>query len=201
VSSDDGRGTDDAYARAFMGGDRVLFLDKVRAPWWLNAAMFLPGVVGVGVAIAVGDPVPAVVGVAAFGMAGVLAALRVAVTDSHVHVQYGPIGPKIALSDIVAVDVVDYEAIRYGGWGIRRGLTGGTAYSLPGRGGKSVRITTTKGKVVEVTSEQPAALRSAILDARSALTADLSTVREQLGVHAAPVHDVVSVDDVVEAKR
>lgn len=202
MSSDDGRVTDDLYARAFMGGDSVLFFDRVRAPWWLNSVMVLAGAGGVVACVANGDyGVAAGLAVMSTSAAALLAMLRVTVTTTHVHVQYGLFGPKLALAEIAAVDVVDYEAARWGGWGIRGSLKGGTAYSIPGRGGKSVRITTTTGKVVEVTSEQPAALRSAILDARSALTADLSTVREQLGVQAAPVDDVVTVDDVVEARR
>jgi hypothetical protein len=67
-----------------------------------------------------------------------------------VHIQYGTFGPRIALADITAVEVVDYDALRYGGWGIRRGLSGGMAYSVPGRGGKAVRVTTRDGRIKAV---------------------------------------------------
>lgn len=178
---------DDAYARAFMGGDTVAFLDKVRAPWWLNATMVVAGGVGMWACIHEGNyVVAAAIGALSTVMAGFLMELRTAVTNTHVHIQYGTFGPRIALAEIASVDVVDYEPLRYGGWGIRRGLKGGMAYSVPARGGKAVRITSRDGRVVEVTSEQPAALRAAIELARGASTSALDAARVQAGLLAAP---------------
>ncbi|HEY1099224.1 MAG TPA: hypothetical protein VGF99_09855, partial [Myxococcota bacterium] len=182
----DGRVTDDAYGRAFMGGDTIVFFDRVRAPWWLNAAMVTAGAIGVVAAASTGDATGIVtagaIAVMTTTMASMLAMLRTAVTTSQVHIQYGLFGPKIAVAEIASVEVVDYEPTRWGGWGIRRGLLGGTAYSIPGKGGKAVRITTTSGKVVEVTSQQPAALRSAILEvqAATAQSGSLEAVRDRV---------------------
>lgn len=191
---------DDDYATKFMGGDRVRFLDKVRAPWWLNAVLGVTGAAGVAATIAAGDPIAAgIVGGGSFLAWSVLTTMRVTVTDSHLHVQYGLFGPRIALADIAAVEVVDYHAMRYGGWGIRRSISGNVAYSMPGRGGKAVRITTTSGKVIEVTSEQPAALAAAINDAGGVSTSTtdsaLDVARASLGVGNAPMRPTtVQVD-------
>ncbi len=195
---------DDVYARTFMGGDDVVFFDKVRAPWWLNSAMVLTGAAGAIASIYVGSFLAAgAIAVMSTAAAALLLMLRVTVTTTDVHVQYGTTGPVLALADIAAVDVADYEMSRWGGWGIRRRLARGMAYSIPGRGGKVVRITMQNGKIIEVTSEQPAALRSAILEARAALTTDLAGVREQLGVRPAVVADDVGVDvaHTISAKR
>ncbi len=199
----DGRATNDAYARAFMGGDAIVFFDRVRAPWWLNLLMISGGVVGAIASAASGHLSGFIVAAAVIAFvtiaASVLAVLRVAVTSQHVHIQYGVFGPKIALEDIAAAEVVDYEVMRWGGWGIRRGLwsvvagqKAAIAYSIPGKGGKAVRLTTTNGRVFEITSEQPAALCSAILQARAAQAAsspDLGAARDRLGLAAAPTAD------------
>jgi hypothetical protein len=186
---------DDAYARAFMGGDTVAFLDKVRAPWWLNGVMLLSGFVGAVACVATGAyVVAAAIAALTTVMAGFLMELRTAVTTTHVHLQYGTFGPRIALANIAAVDVVAYEPLRYGGWGVRRSLTGGMAYSVPGRGGKAVRITTRDGHVVDVTSEQPAALRAAIEQARGTAVSALDIARTHAGLLEAPVPGGVQAD-------
>lgn len=168
----------DEYARKYMGGEDVRFLDKVKAPWWLNALVLVPGVAGVIATIATGEPLgAAVVSGVTFVSWALLTALRVTVTNTHLHVQYGLFGPSVPLADIVTVDVVDYDAKGYGGWGLRRGSGGRKAYSLPGRGGKSVKVTTREGKVIEMTSEQPSALAQAIDDARGGR--DLAAVRRE----------------------
>jgi hypothetical protein len=187
---------DDAYVRAFMGGDTVAFLEKVRAPWWLNATLLSAGVVGAVACVSSGAYVVAgVIALLTTFMAGFLMELRTAVTATHVHIQYGTAGPRIAMSEITAVDVVDYDAFRYGGWGIRRSFGGVSAYSVPGRGGKAVRITKRDGRVVVVTSEQPAALRAAIEQARGGATSALDAARTNIGVLDAPTASA----EVVEA--
>jgi hypothetical protein len=184
---------DDPYARAFMGGDSVAFLDKVRAPWWLNATMMVAGGIGMWACIHEGNYLVAgAIGTLTTVMAGFLMELRTAVTTTHVHIQYGTFGPRIALADITAVEVVDYDALRYGGWGIRRGLTGGMAYSVPGRGGKAVRVSTRDGRIVDVTSEQPAALRAAIEQARGVTALDVA--RAKAGLLDAPLSSKVEAN-------
>jgi hypothetical protein len=192
--------TDD-YARKYMGGDRVRFLDKVRIPPWLHVLLLGSGALAaVSVAFAgVPEMMPVVLAPALLTW-GLLTAIRVAVTDTHVHVQYGLFGPKIALEDIVAVDVEDYQWLRYGGWGIRRGLDGAWAFSVPGRGGKAVRIRyrdAGKVKAVVVSSEQAGALAAAIHEAASAR--GLHALEDAIA--ASPSVDVVAQEETHELER
>lgn len=164
--------TSDEYARKFMGGERVRFLDKVRIPLWMHLAMLGGGIAGAAAALASGVPLAALfVGATSFVSWGVLTTIRVSVTDAFVYVQYGLWGPKIALGDVVDVEVIDYKALQYGGWGIRRNLKGERAFSVPGRGGRAVKIRYRDGaadkvRTVVVSSEQPDALKLAIDQAR-----------------------------------
>lgn len=162
----------DDYARKYMGGDRVRFLDKVRIPPWLHALLLGTGALATLTVALAGAPeaMPFTI-VPTLLTWGLLSAIRVAVTDTHVHVQYGLFGPQIALDDVVAAVVEDYPWLRYGGWGIRRGLDGAWAFSVPGRGGKAVRIRYRAGgkvKEVVVSSENATALAAAIHEAASA---------------------------------
>jgi hypothetical protein len=165
-------GNGDDYARKYMGGDRVRFLDKVRIPKWMHALLLGSGVLAtIAVAFAGAPEAMPVVVVPTLLAWGLLSAIRVAVTDTHVHVQYGVFGPQIALDDIVSAVVEDYQWARFGGWGIRRALDGAWAFSVPGRGGKAVRIRYRAGdkvKDVVVSSENATALATAIHEAASA---------------------------------
>lgn len=182
--------SDDAYARKYMGGDRVLFLDKVHIPKWMHALLIGSGTVSSLIVAFAGVPemLPLCI-VPTLLTWGLLSSIRVAVTDTHVHVQYGVFGPTIALDDVVAAEVEDYKPLRYGGWGICVGLDGTWAFSVPGRGGKAVRIRYrargAKGDVnvkdVVVSSEHAAALAAAIHEAASArATRTLADVRDDL---------------------
>lgn len=180
----------DEYARKYMGGDRIRFLDKVHMPRWAQAAIAVATLAGVAGAASEGSiaPVLAIVP-ASLASWALLNTIRVSVTDAFLHVQYGLWGPKIALSDLIAVDVIEYRATRFGGWGIRMGLRGERAYSMPGAGGKAVqlRYRTSRGeRVAVISSAQPDALKAAIEEARAALTRSLTDVRAALDVREAP---------------
>jgi hypothetical protein len=179
---------DDEYTKKYMDGEQARYVDKVRMPAWFNALLLGAGVAGT-VAAAVGGGsifAPVLVFGAVGGAWSILSTLRTVVTRDGVHIQYGLFGPKIPIADIVSVDVVEYEAVKYGGWGIRFGLDGSRAYSLPGKGGRAVRIRRrARGgeRVVDITSENPEALRLAIEEVRHS---DLAELRERHGVAAAP---------------
>ncbi len=66
--------------------------------------------------------------------------LRVAVTRSHVHVQYGLAGPKIAVERITAVRAERYSWREWGGWGVKMRGKGQWAYSSTAAGDGGVRI-------------------------------------------------------------
>jgi len=95
--------------------------------------------------------------------------LRVAVTAESVHVQLGPAGPSIPIAGIESVEVRRYAWERYGGWGVRLGLDGSWAYSIPGVG-RGVRIVwrNERGRscTAFVSSREPEQLAEAIARAR-----------------------------------
>jgi hypothetical protein len=66
------------------------------------------------------------------------------------------------------------------------------AYSVPGRGGKAVRVSTRDGRIVDVTSEQPAALRAAIEQARGVTALDVA--RAKAGLLDAPLSSKVEAN-------
>jgi hypothetical protein len=78
-----------------------------------------------------------------------MSVLRVTVSNTDVNVQYGLFGPKIPLAAIRSAAAVSYNWAEFGGWGIRRSLGGTWAYTLPGDGGRAVKIVWTDGKGVE----------------------------------------------------
>jgi hypothetical protein len=96
----------------------------------------------------------------------------VTVTAETVHVQLGVFGPKIPVGDIAEVAAEKYPVLKYGGWGIRFALDGSVAYSVPGHGGRGVRIRYKKKNGREstawVTTPDPEALVLAIERARAA---------------------------------
>jgi hypothetical protein len=91
--------------------------------------------------------------------------LRSVLTTRALHVKYGLWGPTIELSKIRAARVIPYPLIKYGGWGIRRGLDGSWAYVSPNPG-DVVEIdyedARGKAKKVVVGPENPTALVAAI---------------------------------------
>ncbi len=130
----------DSYEARYMNADAAVIQSRKPMPWWFFAILGVAALVSVGSGLASGSfaallslPVIAVVAL-------VLSVLRVVVTREFVHVQLGLWGPKIALADILSIEAMDYPAMRYGGWGIRRGLDGSWAYSTPGGNGRCVRI-------------------------------------------------------------
>ena len=107
-----------------------------------------------------------------------LLVLRVVVTDREVHVQYGLWGPKIALAAITDCKVVDYDWVRFGGWGIKRDADGTWAYTLMGEGRRVVEITWKENGEVKravVSSRTPDELAASINEARGAKGADAAS--------------------------
>ena len=203
---------DDEYARKHMASEGgVLFFDKKSAPRWFrrvtSGALLAAGVAMAGTAAATGTPEMLLLGVPMLGVGyvGQLAfrTLRTMVTKRFVHIQYGLLGPKIPVEDLLSADVVDYDWKRYGGFGIRRNLFDGShAYNMMGDQGRAVKLVyRDKGKerVVLVSAEAPERLAAAIAQARSATHAaadgSLADVRVRLGMRDAPP-DVDAADVV-----
>lgn len=141
---------DDPYESGYMtpDGEEVLFRDKFIARWPWHAIM------GAATLITVGSlGLPALVGgpltpwwvwlLSVLPMLAIwilFAVIRVTVTTRNVHVQMGPLGPKIAIEDIVSAESVDYDWKTYGGWGIRYKPGQGVAYNMMGDGGEAVKL-------------------------------------------------------------
>ena len=66
--------------------------------------------------------------------------LRVAVTRSHVQVQFGLAGPKIPVERITRTSIEAYSWTEWGGWGVKARGKGQWAYSTPAAGQRGVRI-------------------------------------------------------------
>lgn len=138
----------DPYERTYMPGEGVvLYRDKNRASWHLHAVFALSTMAVFGAALAAGGAAGGAVGLAiGLPMIALLwllfAVLRVTVSEGHVSVQYGLFGPKIPIAAIESAEAVRYDWKKFGGWGIRRSLTGEVEwlYNMPGDGGNAVRI-------------------------------------------------------------
>lgn len=196
---------DDEYAKQFMEGEGdALYFDKRVAPptmRWLMAAGLMAAAVGVGVAT-VDDPSTlwALVPLGAGGLLTVTFwSLRTLVTQRMIHVQYGIGGRKIPVADVLSVEVVDSNWVRFGGWGVRRNpITGETSYNMMGSKGRAVKIAykgSLRNRTLYVSAENPERLRDAIRQAMVGTTAAsgdaLADARASLGLADAARDGVV----------
>lgn len=131
---------DDEYTARYMEGGRALVQTRQRMVWWFFALLGFSAAVQVIAAVAVGAwvnllavPLIAVVGL-------LFSHLRVTVTPTHLYIQYGLFGPTIPLERVESAEVVKYQPLKYGGWGIRRSLDGTRAYSVPGNDGEAALV-------------------------------------------------------------
>lgn len=185
----------DEYASRHMAaGGRIHYFDKRTMPRWMRAIMV--GSMGLGAGAVIGAALagdaPALLGLLPLYAAGAAVqvafwTLRTLVTDEFVHVQYGMMGPKIAVADVVTAEVVAYDWKRFGGWGIRRSFRDGvTAYNMLGDQGRAVRIVFRDGgktKEILVSASKPELLATAIQESSRARTGrSLADVRRDLGV-------------------
>lgn len=160
-----------------MGGvGALLYRDKMVPPVWARALMgavtFAPIVATTVATLTGADPAILLAGAAGTSVAGVaallFAVLRVAVSEQEVHVQYGPLGPRIPIDEVESADVVEYSILKYGGFGIRLGLDGSMIYNMLGDGQRAVRFRLAKGrpsKTILVASRDPEALAAAVNEA------------------------------------
>ena len=159
---------------------------RVANSWWFNALLGSITLLALWTGI---TALPRTIGplvIAAFVAALwlFLLFLRVTVTRSHVQVRFGFIGPKLPIGSVRDVQVEHYDWTRYGGWGIRRDDDGSYAYSVPGCGGRGVRITYAMKdgleRTVFVSSDRPEELVAAI-DAARIPPVRVETYREAAG--------------------
>ena len=159
----------DDYEKKYMSGDGALARSRAMMPWPFHVLLLFLAAFTTATSIASGTWV-------AFATVPILLLvwilfmfLRVTVTPDSLHVQLGLFGPKIAMNEIVTATVAKYDALKYGGWGIRLGLDGSVAYSLPGHGGKGIAVTFEKNgkqRKMFVTCPNPEEVVAAIEKAR-----------------------------------
>lgn len=131
----------DRYESEYMAAEGGVIHERRRMPGWFFALMGAILAIEVGATIATGNPLPALLAVPIVAAVTLLLShLRVVLTETHLHIQYGLWGPKIAVADIVSAKVEPYSMMRYGGFGIRRSLDGVWAYSTPGGNGQALVI-------------------------------------------------------------
>ncbi|HEX7604868.1 MAG TPA: hypothetical protein VF316_24785 [Polyangiaceae bacterium] len=163
----------DDYESKYMGGGEALARSRVGWPWWFHAIMGTSGAFLILSAIASSTLVPLLSLPILAVVWLLLMFLRVTVTTEHVHVQLGLFGPKIPIAKLVSAKAEDYQPLKYGGWGIRLGRDGSWAYSMPGSGGRGVRLTyETEGgkkKEVFVSTNDPEAVLAGIAKARAGI--------------------------------
>lgn len=137
---------EDAYEAKYMEGGAALAHAKKRMPWWFFALLGLgPTILTLTAVLQPSNALKLLPGLAISLVLTSVAALllshlRVVVTKTHLHVQYGLWGPKIALEDIVELKAGDYDWKRFGGWGLRLGRNGEWCYSIPGGSGQCVEV-------------------------------------------------------------
>ncbi|MEO1266537.1 MAG: hypothetical protein AAFX99_00470 [Myxococcota bacterium] len=170
----------DPYEQDYMTQGAVLDRHKMVAPWPFHLLMGLVAVLTSVVlplwTLSQGDPAwwitlamtPLLL--AAWMM---FSALRVSVTQDHVHVQYGLFGPKIDIGSIELCEAEDYALWKYGGYGIRYSvIEGAWCYNMIGDQGQAVRIHyRTRGgglRKILIASHHPQALADSINRARIA---------------------------------
>jgi hypothetical protein len=125
-----------------MASEGALLTERRRMPGWFFALLGFAAVLQVGAAIAAASVLPLLLSLPVLALVTLLLShLRVVLTRTHLHIQYGLWGPKVALADIESVEVGAYAAVRFRGWGIKRALDGTYAYSTPGGNGQALTIT------------------------------------------------------------
>ncbi len=176
----------DAYIAAYMDGARAIAVETMRLPRWWAAAFGALASLGVVVPLlsslakghlAAGAALTSTLtlGIVALIML-LFTHLRVVVTHEALHVQLGVWGPRIPLQSIRSARAGMYDWKQWGGWGIRRGRSGGWSYSVPGGSGQCVEVQwiddAGRERTHVITVEDSAAILAAIERGRGAVTAE-----------------------------
>lgn len=171
---------DEYEAKHMATAGEVVHRDK-RVSRLMAVLLAVPALLTVVVAVlALMSPTEASAGVGLLGVglffalsALLFSSLRTSVSTREVHIQYGIWGPRIPLDALESCQVVDYNPMVYGGWGIKLGVDGVWAFSMPGAK-RALRLewTTPKGKTKKavVTADDPDRVLAAIERARTEAT-------------------------------
>lgn len=160
----------DEYTAQYMEGGRARIVTKQRMPGWFFGIMGVSALAVLVSGIATGA-LASLVGMIPLVLVTLLFShLRVTVTDDALHVQYGLWGPTVAVENITRCEVQRYDAMRFGGWGLKRAMDGTMSYSVPGGEGECIALEITEGgktRKVVVTTPDAASVALAIHEARA----------------------------------
>jgi hypothetical protein len=146
----------DTYEEYFMaGGGRPIHREKMikKYHWIYLIPMALCFVTSLWVFFRPDpDPATKIMGLLPLAMSAffalqwiMFAILRVHVSDSEIHIQYGMFGPRINLHSLESCKVVEYQHSNYGGWGIRGMLDGNMAYIMMDQSNQMVELVWQEG--------------------------------------------------------
>ena len=196
---------DEFEAQEMRGDSRVLLRDKLasrKMAGLFGAMTLLTAALALGVAAPSGDPGALVAFIAPVIMALstlTMTVVRTLVTEDEVVVKLGLWGPRVKAAEIVSAEVIPYPFMKYGGWGIRRGIDGSWAYTMLGGTKRVLELKYRDGervKTVVFSAENPEAVAAAIDCAR-----DDATATPRVRVDSAPAHAVATEADTGELER
>jgi hypothetical protein len=184
---------DDAYEREYMAGKgAVLHRQKVQAPRWaLALTAGLPLILASGFSAWLGmhgapafDALLPLLGGATYAamMAGVFVVFaggRIAVSEGELHVQIGPVGPRVAIEDIESCEL-GASGLRNYGLGAKKLLDGTTVLSMLGDNAKSVRIQRRNASPLVIVCPDAEGVVRAITEARSRLARSTPKTRVEV---------------------
>lgn len=192
----------DAYETEFMSGGDVIAREKFVVPRWVLAIFVAAFAIPAAATLLTGAPIwlSLLTVLPAVPITLLMSVIRVSVSNEALHIQYGVMGPKIAIGKIIEAEAVDYRALDYGGWGVRYQISTKTRiYNTIGDAGRALRVRYDDDGVLRtvlVSSRDPERLVAAIEQAKRGRT--LADARQSHGVSAAPVVDQRVVEEEVE---
>jgi hypothetical protein len=196
----------DAYEAEYMSAEGGVLHERRRMPGWFFALMGVVALIELAASIATRNPLPALLAVPILGAVTLLLShLRVVLSETHLHIQYGLWGPKVAIADITSVRVERYSMMRYGGFGIRRSIDGVWAYSTPGGNGDALVIEARDGRggtrKICITLDQAERFRQVIEDLRARAAGTDLRIDVGAAAPAAEPAELVREDRAVEVAK
>lgn len=127
--------------------------------------------------------------------------VRTVVTSREVMVRLGLWGPRVAIEDVVSVRAIKYPVVKYGGWGLKRGIDGSWAYTMLGGTDRVVEMVYRDGareRKVVFSAERPEAVAAAILKAKGAAGVRIS-VDDEAELEAMAEEEILAEEEQLRA--
>lgn len=127
--------------------------------------------------------------------------VRTVVTSREVMVRLGLWGPRVAIENVVSVRAIKYPVVKYGGWGLKRGIDGSWAYTMLGGTDRVVEMVYRDGKKerkVVFSAEHPEAVVAAILKAKGSAGLRIA-VEDEAELEAMAEEEALAEEERLEA--